>query len=83
MGLQRQPGAAVPSAAVLAWPAQEAGRGFCCQSGVGKVSQDLASSDRPVGARSLGLTQAGKQSQPKARAVTRFRWCVVCTQVAL
>lgn len=56
----------MPLAAVLAWPAQGSGKGFCCHASIGKMSQDLDSCDRPMGTGTLNLTWARKQPQPKA-----------------
>lgn len=53
-------------AAALVWPAQEDGKGFCRQAGVGQASQDFDSCDRSMKAGSLSLTWARKRSQPKA-----------------
>lgn len=71
----------MPLAAVLAWPAQEAGKGFCRQTGVGKVSQDLDSCDRPVRAGSPSLTWARKRPQPKALGCRAQAGAMACTQV--
>lgn len=50
----------MPLAAALAWPAQEGGKGFCRQAGVGQASQDLDPCDRSMKAGSLSLTWARK-----------------------
>lgn len=72
----------MPLAAVFAWPAQEAGKGFCRQAGVGKVSQDLDSYDKPMRARSPSLTWARKRPQPKALGCNRAQaGAMACIQV--
>lgn len=67
MGRQRhRSGLGTPPAAELAWPAWEACKGFCCWASVGRVSQGLGSSERPMRAGNLSLVCVGKQPQPKA-----------------
>lgn len=72
----------MPPAAMPAQPAQETSKGFCSQAGVGRMSRDLNSSNRPRKAGSLSLTRAWKRPQPTALGCSRAQaGAVAHTQV--